>query len=782
MQSSLALTAAAALGLGSAFFASPAMATGPQKLDVQSDKQVEKALADIDAGNVNAYGIKNGKLNLGVEKKTDEIKDLEKKFDNVEVITGIGELKPYAANDIVGGAGYLVKTPSGGGACSTGFSGWDDAGNPVVLTAGHCAKDYNADTGVISGPSTVDQTEQPSTAPAAGGKGFNASGLGVIGKWGFSSYGSGDLLVGEDSSTWPEPKATDIDFAVMNVDKSKYGVKNGVTNWTSAESNDLSAKLATNIKQVGSEQPGKIQKSGRTTGLTEGDVWTEYNAKFQYANIGGYWVHGFGVQSSVEKPFSQPGDSGGGVFQGDTALGVISGGGPAKDASGKPFEFSWVADLDYSLQQWGKNFNLTPPDNGGGSDANADDSAAANADAGAGADAKDANADAGADTKDANADAGADGAAANADAGADTKDANADAGADTKDANADAGADGAAANADGGADSADSNAGADGAEANASDDGNPEKPEAPKAGNQTIEPGGQVTGKATPNAQVEVSWAPAQSGPQIAAQAAPAEGSKTVTADADGNFTLEGPEAEGAYAYKATTVVDGQKSDATTFTVTVQATDDSGAAADGNDANADAGAEGGDNADAGAAADTKDAGSDSDGSKDGEAPAERAITIDPKEIAASEFVKKDKGVKIQVKGFDEGETVTLKIMAGPKNVKGIELTETANADGMAGFSIYGISASDPSVYLGKYDVSVTGANDTDDESPLTGSFKVVADDQGNGGGSDDGKGGGDGGGDLPRTGAEMTGLAAGAGLLLVGGAAVVLTMRRVKKN
>ena len=171
VQSSLALTAAAALGLGSAFFASPAMADGPQKIDVQSDKQVEKALAEIDPGNVNAYGVKNGKLNLGVEKKTDEIKDLEKRFDNVDVIEGVGELKPYAANDIVGGAGYLVTSPSGGGACSTGFSGWDGAGNPIVLTAGHCAKDYNEDTGVISGPSTVDQTEQPSTAPAAGGDG-----------------------------------------------------------------------------------------------------------------------------------------------------------------------------------------------------------------------------------------------------------------------------------------------------------------------------------------------------------------------------------------------------------------------------------------------------------------------------------------------------------------------------------------------------------------------------------------------------------------------------------
>ena len=740
VQSSLALTAAAALGLGSAFFASPAMADGPQKIDVQSDKQVEKALAEIDPGNVNAYGVKNGKLNLGVEKKTDEIKDLEKRFDNVDVIEGVGELKPYAANDIVGGAGYLVTSPSGGGACSTGFSGWDGAGNPIVLTAGHCAKDYNEDTGVISGPSTVDQTEQPSTAPAAGGDGFNRSGLGVIGTWGFSSYGSGDYLVGDDPNGWPQPKSTDIDFAVINVDETKYGVKNGVTDWTSASTNDLSTKLATDIKQVGSEQPGTVQKSGRTTGVTEGEVWTEYNEAFDYANIGGYWVHGFGVRSDVDDPFSQPGDSGGAVFQGDTAVGVISGGGPA-ESNGTTFQFGWVADLDYSLQQSGTDFRLTPPDNGGGDDANAD----------AGAD--------GADS-----DAGADGAAANADAGAD----------------------GAGANAD---------AGADGADADASDDGNRAKPEAPKAENQTIKPNGQVTGTATPNTQVEVSWAPAGTGPQ----AAPAEGSKTVTSDAEGNFTLEGPEAEGDYAYKAQTVVDGQKSDVTSFTVTVQAADDAtaDAAAEGDDANADAAAEGDDsnaNADAGAdakdanadaAADSKDSNADADDSKDGEAPAERAIAIEPKEIAASEFVKEDKGVKITVKGFDEGEKVTLEVMAGPENVKGIELTETANADGVARFSIYGTSASNPSVYVGKYDVSVTGANDTDDESPLTGSFKVVADDQGNGGGgSDDGKDGGNGGGgsDLPRTGAELTGLAAGAGLLLVGGAAVVLTMRRVKKN
>ena len=68
-------------------------------------------------------------------------------------------------------------------------------------------------------------------------------------------------------------------------------------------------------------------------------------------------MHGFGVTSSSDKPFSQPGDSGGAVFQGDTAVGVISGGGPLDEST----QFGWVADLDYSLEQSGVDFNLEKP-------------------------------------------------------------------------------------------------------------------------------------------------------------------------------------------------------------------------------------------------------------------------------------------------------------------------------------------------------------------------------------------------------------------------------------
>lgn len=188
VQSSLALTAATALGLGGAFAASPAVAdNGPQKLNVQSDAAVQKTLDK--ASGVNAYGAKNGKLTIGVEKADKTTKKLEQDFSNVKVVEGVKELKAYAGNDLVGGAGYLLQDGGPGGACSTGFSGWDADGKPIVLTAGHCAKIINEDTFEFEGDTTVDETEQPSTAPAVGGKGFKQTGLGAIGTWGYNKFG-----------------------------------------------------------------------------------------------------------------------------------------------------------------------------------------------------------------------------------------------------------------------------------------------------------------------------------------------------------------------------------------------------------------------------------------------------------------------------------------------------------------------------------------------------------------------------------------------------------------
>src|SRR5699024_8492605 len=180
-----------------------------------------------------------------------------------------------------------------------------------------------------------------------------------------------------------------------------------------------------------------------------------------------------------------------------------------------------------------------------------------------------------------------------------------------------------------------------------------ETPGAPKAKDQTIEPGEVVTGKAEAGAEVEVTWQPAEEGGEEGTKPQAAEkGSKTVKADEGGNFSVEGPDAEGAYTYTATATVDGEVSETTEFEVPVQ----------------------------------KD-------ESETPAPDEREISVDPKEIAASDFVKEDEGVTITVKGFDEGEKVTLEVASGPENVKGITLEETANENGAAAFAIYGTSAS-----------------------------------------------------------------------------------------
>ncbi|MGO1359532.1 MAG: LPXTG cell wall anchor domain-containing protein, partial [Brevibacterium aurantiacum] len=127
---------------------------------------------------------------------------------------------------------------------------------------------------------------------------------------------------------------------------------------------------------------------------------------------------------------------------------------------------------------------------------------------------------------------------------------------------------------------------------------------------------------------------------------------------------------------------------------------------------------------------------------------------------------------------------------GNSNVTAYDNTVKADDEGNASVNVYGTSANDPSAYLGDYDVTVTCGDDE-----LTGAFTVS--DDANAGGSDgnedgnedgnaDGGNGGDddgngsGGGDLPRTGTELTGLVGGAALLLIGGAAVTMTMRRKK--
>ena len=112
------------------------------------------------------------------------------------------------------------------------------------------------------------------------------------------------------------------------------------------------------------------------------------------------------------------------------------------------------------------------------------------------------------------------------------------------------------------------------------------------------------------------------------------------------------------------------------------------------------------------------------------------------------------------------------------NITAYDRTIKANKDGKATVTVFGTS-DNASAYVGSYSVTVTCGDTT-----MKDSFKVTGSPNAGGGdgsgdeGHDNGSAGS--GSELPRTGAELNGLAAGALLLLVGGAAVTITMRRRK--
>ena len=130
------------------------------------------------------------------------------------------------------------------------------------------------------------------------------------------------------------------------------------------------------------------------------------------------------------------------------------------------------------------------------------------------------------------------------------------------------------------------------------------------------------------------------------------------------------------------------------------------------------------------------------------------------------------GIKIGVSGAQPGEKVSITVEHAQGKVDRYTMTKEADSEGKVTF---GVQAKVKAV-LGTYNVRAQAESF---DEPQGGSFTVLT----NGtavdeGGNGNGNGQGDSGSDLPRTGAEMTGLALGAGLLVVGAAAVVITRRR----
>ncbi|MEV7694176.1 LPXTG cell wall anchor domain-containing protein [Microbacterium sp. NPDC089189] len=251
--------------------------------------------------------------------------EFEARYANVEIRSLDAPFEAYAEDDVVAGAGYFAVDPANvngpGGLCSIGFTAWNPDGDPALISAGHCTED-----GLYSRSALTLPTGDP-----AGGGALNNDDVELtqlLADLEFSLFGGAGNSVG----TANEFPAADVSaWDVINTDLTLIPA---VTDWTTAASEDLSLS-ATPIRAVGNAQLGSVAKSGRTTGNTTGTV-VEVGG---WATVGGRQVYGF-----MSELVSAEGDSGGAIYQGNTAVGILSGG-----TTSAGVELTWGADLQTNL-------------------------------------------------------------------------------------------------------------------------------------------------------------------------------------------------------------------------------------------------------------------------------------------------------------------------------------------------------------------------------------------------------------------------------------------------
>ncbi|UYB44084.1 S1 family peptidase [Streptomyces sp. Je 1-4] len=229
------------------------------------------------------------------------------------------------AGDGGAGGGEQAAGPIGGSAifggnarCSLGFN-VTVKGAPAFLTAGHCGNDsktWTADQGGSQPLGTVSDSQFPKTDFA--------------------------LVTYDDANAQPQ---------------SAVDLQNGST-----QEITKAAEAAVGMK---------VQRSGSTTGLSDGTV-TGLDATVNYGN--GDIVNGL-IQTDV---CAEPGDSGGAMFSEDSAVGLTSGGSGDCTAGGETF-FQPVTD---ALKATGAEIGAGG--GGAGGDAGGDDAAAGGNGAGGG--------------------------------------------------------------------------------------------------------------------------------------------------------------------------------------------------------------------------------------------------------------------------------------------------------------------------------------------------------------------------------------------------------------
>jgi hypothetical protein len=323
---SLTIGTAAALGLSGLLFAPSAFAAAPGAdapvVGAQYAKQAQELLS---GDGVQAVG-RDADGNVVIVKtvgESDAVDAFTDSYANVVVREIGGPLEATATTDVVGGAGYFAPTSADAGiSCSIGFTGWSPAGAPAVITAGHCTEDGLLENTYLS---------DPALDAAGGGVGVGAE----LGTFGFSQYGGAGNTVGSQGDL------NSIDVAVIDVTNTDLDLLPVVTDWTTLTDLSLSTLPITAVGKPVAGAP--ISKSGRTTGYTSAPSVDVVDG---WANVAGRIVYGFGT-TGLE---SDEGDSGGAMFQGSTAVGILSGGRAATDTEPS---FIWGSDLTNALSHTG---------------------------------------------------------------------------------------------------------------------------------------------------------------------------------------------------------------------------------------------------------------------------------------------------------------------------------------------------------------------------------------------------------------------------------------------
>lgn len=158
-----------------------------------------------------------------------------------------------------------------------------------------------------------------------------------------------------------------------------------------------------------------------------------------------------------------------------------------------------------------------------------------------------------------------------------------------------------------------------------------------------------------------------------------------------------------------------------------------------------------------------------------EATAEKTLTIEPGTLSASDFVRED-AVIITAAGCQPEADATMTVIPQGMNVGNHSESTAVDADGVVAFSVHGQHDMMAQTYAGDYAVTVACAGN----DQRTGSFTVTADAAPTPSADPTGTSGGQHsrGARLPRTGSDLLAAAAGAILLTVGTASIIVTRRR----